>query len=72
MKKKTRVKDKQLNIRLNDSDIQIIKARADKFGLSISKYLLGLVVIDSTDDNMRSKIKEEGSVSFLNKTQDMK
>ena len=65
MKKKTRVKDKQLNIRLDDSDIQIIKARADKFGLSISKYLLGLVIIDATEDNMQKKIQDEGSVSFI-------
>ena len=65
MKKKTRVKDKQLNIRLNDSDIQIIKARAENFGLSISKYLLGLVIIDATEDNMQKKIQDEGSISFI-------
>ena len=65
MKKKTRVKDKQLNIRLNEDDIELIKIRAEKFGLSISKYLYGLVIIDATDDNMLKRIKDEGSIGFI-------
>ena len=65
MKKKTRVKDKQLNIRLNESDIELIKIRAEKFGLSISKYLYGLVIIDATDDNMQKRIQDEGSIGFI-------
>ena len=59
MAKKKRLRDKQIKVFLLDEEYEILKAKCDELGLSISDYFRQLIMFGSVKQSSKRDSKEE-------------
>jgi uncharacterized protein (DUF1778 family) len=59
-KKKTKKKDDRMYFRVDSSDYQRIKSAADKKGVTLTDYVIGLAVACATVELARGEEKKDG------------